>query len=144
VLLGLVARVAGAEVARDCMRFLVLDRRPSQARYVVSDVLARTSPEACRAERWIREHLAEPITLPTLARATATSPRTLARRIERAFGLTPMRLVARLRVEQAVHLLESTDWSFERVATEVGMAPSVLRRGMLKERGQTAREIRRR
>jgi transcriptional regulator GlxA family with amidase domain len=55
-----------------------------------------------------------------------------------------MRLVARLRVEQAVHLLESTDWSFERVAAEVGMAPSVLRRGMLKERGQTAREIRRR
>jgi transcriptional regulator GlxA family with amidase domain len=142
VALGLVARMVGAEAARDCMRYLVLDRRPSQARYTVTDVLARTSPEVERAERWIRDHLSERITLPLLARATGTSPRTLARRIERTFGLTPMRLVARMRIEQAVHLLESTDWSFERVAEEVGMAAGVLRRGMVKERGQTAREIR--
>jgi transcriptional regulator GlxA family with amidase domain len=144
VALTLVAWLAGAEVARGCMQFLVLDHRPSQARYAVTHALAHTSPEALRAERWIREHLAEEITLPALARATGTSPRTLARRVEQAFGLTPMRLVARLRIEQAVHLLESTDWPFQRVADEVGSAPAQLRRALLRERGETARDIRRR
>lgn len=141
--LALVTRLAGPRIAARLARFLVLERRPSQARYAASALLASSSPDVSRAESWIRAHVAEPFRVEAVARAAGLSPRTMARRITRATGLSPLRFVQRIRAEQAVHLLETTPAPFDEVARRVGYAdPSALRRVLRREVGTTARAIR--
>ena len=75
-----------------------------------------------------------------MARATATSPRTLARKIEKALGTTPLRFAQRLRVAQAVHLLETTRRSVDEVAARVGYADAAaFRRVFRRETGEAPR-----
>jgi transcriptional regulator GlxA family with amidase domain len=143
LMLWLVRHVAGPEIADRCARFLVLDDRPTQARYLAVDYLGARSREVIRAERYLREHLAEPVALADVARAASTSPRTIARRFEEALGMSPLRFLRRLRVERAEHLLETTRQSLDEVAARVGYAdPITLRRQLRKELGRGAREIR--
>lgn len=141
--LALVRHTAGAEVAELCLRYLALDTRPTQARYAMLDHLAASSPEVRRAERWIRGHLGQPMTVAGVARAVGTSSRTLARRTHETLGLPPIRLIQRLRAEQAEHLLATTRLSFEEVCGQVGYGdPSALRRVLRRELGATARALR--
>jgi transcriptional regulator GlxA family with amidase domain len=141
--LALVRRFAGAAVADQCLRYLALDTRPTQARYFVLDHLARSSPELARAESWVRANLRRDFSIAELARATATSPRTFARRVKDALGTTPIRFVQRLRVEQAQHLLSTSTASLAEVAERVGYRdPSALRRVLRRETGGGARALR--
>lgn len=69
------------------------------------------------------------IAVDDLAAVAGLSPRTFARRVERAVGLSPVRFLQRLRVERAVELLETTKLPLEEIARQVGYAePSTLRR----------------
>src|SRR5204862_7951488 len=101
-------------------RYLVVDERPSQARYIVPSHLARTSTEVTTAERWIRRHLREPFGIAELAQAIGTSPRTLARRFVEATGSGPLAFVRRIRVDAARHLLTTTQLSVDEIAARVG------------------------
>jgi len=143
LMLAVVTRFCGPRLADLVARYLVLDRRPTQARYALTSHLAASTPEVSRAETFVRAHLGEPLRVGAIARAVGTSPRTLARRVARATGLSPLRFVQRLRVEQSVHLLETTDAPFDEVARQVGYAePAALRRVLRRETGQTARSLR--
>lgn len=62
------------------------------------------------------------ISIDELAQAAAVSPRTLARRVQAALGVTPHELVQRIRVAHAAHLLETTRASVDEVAERVGYA----------------------
>lgn len=75
-----------------------------------------------------------------MARATATSPRTLARRVRSALGTSPLRLAQRLRVSRAAHLLETTKASVDEVAARVGYADAAaFRRVFRRETGTSPR-----
>jgi len=75
-----------------------------------------------------------------MARATATSARTLARRVTAALGSTPQRFAQRLRIAKAAHLLETTHRSIEQIAAEVGYADAAaFRRIFRRETGDTPR-----
>lgn len=129
LMLAIVARRAGARLADACARYLLLDKRRSQSRYMALGFLAAADERVARAERWARKRLGEDFTVDDLANAAALSPRTFARRVERAVGLSPVRFLQRLRVERAVELLETTKLSLEEIARQVGYAePSTLRR----------------
>lgn len=129
LMLHLIARFATPALASLVARYLVVDARPSQARYIVPSHLARSSPEVTAAERWIRGHLAEPFAIPALAAAIGASPRTLARRLAQATGSSPLAFVRRIRVEAARHLLATTRLSVDEIATRVGYGdPATLRR----------------
>ena len=66
------------------------------------------------------------------------SPRTLARRTEKAVGLTPMQLVQRARPARSLHLLRTTRMSLEEVATAVGLAdPATLHRLVKRHTGRS-------
>ena len=116
--------VHGPAVADRVARALLLDERSSQARYMAANHLAQTDPDVLRAEAWIRAHLSEPISIDDIASALALSARTLARRFVRATGEAPLRFVQRLRVEHAVHLLETSTLSFDTIAARVGYRES--------------------
>lgn len=143
LMLALVARTSGPSLAKMVSRYLVIDERPSQSRYVISQHL-RTDDAVVRSlERFVRAHLDRPVTLREMASATATSPRTLARRLEQALGTTPLQFVRRLRVERAVHLLETTRDSVDEIAAKVGYADAAaFRRILRRETGRAPRDLR--
>jgi transcriptional regulator GlxA family with amidase domain len=146
LMLHLIAREAGPALAALVARYLVVDERPSQARYVVPSFLARSSPEVTKAERWIRRHLGQRFGIPELARAVGASPRTLARRILLATGSGPLAFVRRIRVDAARHLLATTRLPVDEVAARVGYDdPASLRRAFarLGERPTDSRKARR-
>jgi transcriptional regulator GlxA family with amidase domain len=145
LMLHLIAREAGPSLARLVARYLVVDQRPSQARYIVPSHLARSSPEVAAAERWIRRHLGEPFGMPELARSVGVSGRTLARRMVEATGSGPLAFVRRIRVDAARHLLATTRLSVDEIAARVGYEdPASLRRAFarLGERPTDSRKLR--
>ncbi|MFO0600940.1 MAG: helix-turn-helix domain-containing protein [Myxococcaceae bacterium] len=122
LMLALVARRGGPSLAHAVARYLVLDERASQARYMVAEHL-RTSDPALRAvERFVARNVGRQVRLEELARVASVSSRSLARRMAAAFGMTPLEYVQRVRVAEAAHLLESTKVSVEEVAARVGYA----------------------
>lgn len=143
LMLSLVDRYCGSDMASRCARFLLLDGRRSQARYMAMGQLAGQDPNIARAERWARAELERGVTVEALAAKAEMSPRTFARRIAQATGLSPVQFLRRLRVERAVELLETTSLSVEVIAHRVGYSePTTLRRLLKREAGARPRELR--
>ena len=124
LMLGLVARFAGPSLAEDAARYVVVDQRASQARYVIPAFLAAQDPIARKVEAYVRRRLATPFTLQDLAQQTGTTTRTLNRRLALATGLSPMRFAQKIRVDAAIHLLQTTRLPLEIVAERVGFGDS--------------------
>lgn len=143
LMLSVVARRGDRRLADQCARYLLLDERSSQARYMALSYLAAADAAVAQAEGWARERLGQPFTTGDLAAAAGLSPRTFARRLQRTTGLSPVRFVQRMRVERAIELLETTRLSFEQIAWQIGYAePSTLRRLLRREGAAGARTIR--
>lgn len=143
LMLAVVARVASASLAQLAARYLVLDNRPSQARYMVLEHLRVSDPAVQAAGRFANANVDRQISLDELARAAAVSPRTLARRIHAMLGMTPHEMVQRIRVEHAANLLETTRASVEEIAGRVGYADSAaFRRVFRRYAGESPRRRR--
>lgn len=140
LILALLARVASPSLAQLVTRYLVLDDRPSQARYMVMEHLRVSDPAVQAAFRFVATNLDRQLSVDELARAAAVSPRTLARRIHAGLGMTPHEMVQRIRVTHAAHLLETTRASVEDVAGRVGYADAAaFRRVFQKYAGESPR-----
>ncbi|MFZ6658537.1 GlxA family transcriptional regulator [Undibacterium sp. TJN19] len=136
-------RQASPELASLVASYLVVDSRPSQSAYIISDHLSHADPIVERFDRWARSHLGQGFNLDEAADALATSKRTLARRIHDVLGKTPVSYVQDLRIEKAVHLLKTSNHSVEQIAGLVGYADGVTLRTLLRRRlGKGIREIR--
>jgi transcriptional regulator GlxA family with amidase domain len=141
--LAIVTATMGAEVANLCARYMLIDRRASQARYMIPSHIRHVDETVIAAERWIEAHLSDPITITDLASAVAVSPKTLSRRIVAATGLSPVRFLQRRRVMEAVHLIETTGMTVETVATRVGYQDATALRKIIKrELGTTPSTLR--
>ncbi|MGA3216159.1 MAG: helix-turn-helix domain-containing protein [Acidimicrobiales bacterium] len=68
----------------------------------------------------VREHFAEPLALAELALAGNMSPATLERRMRRVLGLSPRQLLVRVRLEEAVHRIVSSEVPLGEVAAACG------------------------
>jgi transcriptional regulator GlxA family with amidase domain len=124
-------------------RYLVVDHRPSQGTFAIPSLLAQTDPVVSAFERWVRENLAEPLRLPAAARALGTSERTLQRAVQRVLGKSPVEFVQDVRLEQAAHLLRTTDMSAQAVSRQVGYENAgTLRTLLRRRRGTTVAQLR--
>jgi len=140
LMLAIVAQTLSPSLAHMIAKYLVLDERASQARYMVTDHLRSADPVIRTLERFIAANLQRQVTVPQMARATATSARTLARKLEHALGTTPLHFAQRLRIAHAVHLLETTRRPVDEVAAAVGYADaSAFRRIFRRETGEAPR-----
>jgi transcriptional regulator GlxA family with amidase domain len=145
LMLTVLARASGPTLARLVSRFLVVDERPSQARYMIAHHLRSDDTALRKAERFVRAHIDRAISVDEMARAAGTSSRTLARRLKEQLETTPLRFVQRLRAERAVQMLETTGTSVEAVAGNVGYADAAaFRRVLRRETGRSPREFRER
>jgi AraC family transcriptional regulator, transcriptional activator FtrA len=70
---------------------------------------------------WAQEHLDEPLSVADLARRSAMSRRTFARRFAATTGTTPYQWLLRQRLQRAQRLLETTDLPIGAVARHSGM-----------------------
>jgi transcriptional regulator GlxA family with amidase domain len=139
----LLVRQASPELAATVAKYLIVDSRPSQSAYVITDHLTHSDPTVQRFERWARGRLADGFSLDEAAAAAGTSKRTLARRMQQVLGKTPLSYFQDLRVERAVHLLKTSDKSLEQIAGLVGYAEGVTLRALLRQRlGRGVRELR--
>ena len=124
-------------------RYLVIDPRPSQAIFMIPDHLIHTDPLVERFEQWARHRLTDGFSLNAAAIATGTSERTLARRLKTVLGKTPLSYFQDLRVERAVHLLQTSSDSIDLIAAQVGYANGATLRTLLRRRvGRSASELR--
>ncbi len=124
-------------------RFLVIDSRPSQAVFMITDHLMHADPLIERFEQWARRGLTDGFSLSVAANATGTSERTLARRLKTVLGKTPLSYFQDLRVERAVHLLRTSNHSVDSIAAQVGYANGVTLRTLLRRRiGRSVGELR--
>ena len=137
-------RRASRELASLTAKYLVADTRSSQAAYTIPGHLVHADPLVHKFERWARQRLAEGFSLDEAAAALATSKRTLARRMQSVLGKSPLDYFQDLRIERAVHLLETSQASVDQIAAEVGYAEGVTLRVLLRRKlGRGVREIRR-
>jgi transcriptional regulator GlxA family with amidase domain len=143
LMLGLVARHGTAGLADQCARYLLLDQRRSQARYMALGHFAASDPRIAKAEAWARTHLDDDISVGDVAQAAGLTPRTLSRRLQRVAGLSPVRFLQKLKVDAALELIETTRLPFEEIARRVGYAdPSTLRRLLQKSAGRSPSGLR--
>ncbi|MGE0788128.1 MAG: GlxA family transcriptional regulator [Sandaracinaceae bacterium] len=141
--LHLVARFLGPAIAHRCANVLLLAPHPSQAPYMAVHQLGHNDRVVRDAETWVRANLARAFDVRELARGVGTSPRTLARRLDAAVGMSPIRFVQHLRVEMAVHLLHTTRRGIDEIARDVGYADAnTLRRLLRRDAHATPRELR--
>ena len=124
-------------------RYLLIDSRPSQAAFMIPDHLAHSDPLVERFERWARRQLPEGFSLREAAQAAMTSERTLARRFQSVLGKSPLAYFQDLRVERAVHLLQTSTAGVDEVAAQVGYADGVTLRTLIRRKlGRGVRELR--
>jgi transcriptional regulator GlxA family with amidase domain len=138
-----IVRMSSPALADLVARYLVVDERPSQSSYTIPSALAQSDPLVAAFERWARLHLEEPISIVDAARSLGVSERTLQRTVRRVLGMSPVRFVQDLRVEQASHLLRTTGLSLDSIARKVGYEHANTLRVLLRERtGSTTGALR--
>jgi transcriptional regulator GlxA family with amidase domain len=136
-------RQVSPSLAETTARYLIVDSRPTQSVYAISDHLLHADPLVQRFEHWARAHLADGFSLDEAARASGASKRTLMRRLNEALGKTPLSYFQDLRVERAVHLLQTSSDDVETIAAAVGYAEGVTLRNLLRRKlGRGVRELR--
>ena len=144
LMLTVIAKFAGSRTAEACARYLLLDRRRSQAPYMAITFLAGQDDRIARAESWARRNIERDFTMDELAAAAGLAPRTFARRLKALCDMSPVRFAQRIRREVAVTLLETTSLSVDEISRCVGYAePSTLRRLLRRDAGHSPSGFRR-
>jgi transcriptional regulator GlxA family with amidase domain len=121
--LHVVRRDHGAEVANQVARYCVVPpwREGGQAQFIDRHVPELSTASTAEVREWAHHHLAEPIDVPHLAKRARMSVRTFTRRFREETGMSPGAWLIQQRVRQALHLLETTDLTVDRVAAEAGL-----------------------
>lgn len=137
-----IVRQHSPETAQWVSRYLMIDGRPSQTVYAMTNHLAHNDSLIERFEHWVRQNL-NSFTMTDAAKTMGVSERTLQRRFQEVLGRTPIAFVQDLRIEQAIHRLQTTDASVEEIAQAVGYLDGVTLRALLqKKTGCSVRELR--
>lgn len=134
--LSLVQRHSPA-LAETVARHLLIGNTPTQAIFAVPSLLASADPIISAFEQQIRAHLADPVPVSELAAAIGVGERTLQRATASVLGMSPLDFVREVRLDQATHLLRSTDRSVESIAAAVGYRNAGTLRALVRERRGT-------
>jgi len=146
--LALVREDHGDEIALKVAQLMVMyvQRPGGQSQFSAAlSVPAGNRRDLAELRHWIATHLNEDLSVSALARRMSVTPRHLARVFQADVGVTPGEFVERMRLEHARRLLERTEFTPERVASESGLGSvETLYRLFRSRLGTTPREYRQR
>ncbi|MEO8160414.1 MAG: helix-turn-helix domain-containing protein [Arenimonas sp.] len=134
LMMRLIARVGGDELAQQTARMLLIDtERQSQAPYVSEALMAKPRNSLSeKAEHFLNHELHREISVTQLAEHCGTSERSLLRHFRSHLGVTPVAHLQHLRVERAKALLETTHLSFDEIVERCGYSDSASFRKLFK------------
>ncbi len=151
--LALVEEDLGRKVAMQVARHLVvfLNRPGGQSQFSASLEAQAAAADGNAPNHfaplhgWIAEHLTGDLRVERLAEQAGMSPRTFARIYTAKIGITPARMVEKIRVEAVRRILEETDMPIKRIASACGFGQEErLRRAFARQVGTTPGEYRQR
>ena len=143
--LALVEQDLGRALALAVARHLVvfLKRPGGQAQFSATLALQGEEDRFDALHGWIGAHLSEDLSLPVLAGEAGMSERSFSRHYAEATGHTPARVVERLRVEAARHLLSDSRQPVKRIAQCCGFgSEETMRRSFLRLLAATPQDYR--
>ncbi len=144
LMLHLLRENFGIKLSDAVARTLLIDRRQSQAPFIVPAAYAGGSALVANLTARIESSLPSPPSMQTLADELCMSERTLARHVRAATGRNPLALLQSIRVHRAQSLLENSRLSVDEIAARVGYQDATALRRLLKITMQsTPRQIRR-
>ena len=120
--LHVVRRDHGAEVANRVARRCVVPpwRDGGQSQYIERPIPSPADTTTEPTRRWMIENLGDRLDLPGMAGHARMSVRTFTRRFREETGLSPGTWLTGQRIEQARHLLETTELPVDQVARVAG------------------------
>jgi transcriptional regulator GlxA family with amidase domain len=144
--LAMVEEDLGMDIALRVARALVLFLRRSEGQSQFSTSLAFQAKSRLPLREipvFILENLSRELTVETLAKRVAMSPRNFARIFQQEFSDTPAVFVERLRLETARKLVEESDRSLDEIAGNCGLGSADnMRRAFKKRFGRTPATMR--
>jgi transcriptional regulator GlxA family with amidase domain len=143
--LAMIGEDLGEDIATAVAREMVVyAKRPGgQAQHSVLLDLATESDRFARLNAWMREHLAEDLSVERLARQAAMSERNFARAYAEEAGVTPAKAVERLRADAARAALERGG-QIQEIARATGFGdPERMRRAFVRLYGAPPTALRR-
>lgn len=147
LLLSFVEREYGAEIARKLGGLLLIDpNRNSQAPYRHT-LLRRPhgDREIAQVEEWLDRNWPQPAGTAAMAAVAGLGERQFLRRFKSATGRTPIEYLQQLRIEEARHLLETTNRTVSDITWSVGYEDlNTFRRLFQKKVGLTPGQYRQR
>ena len=139
LMLYLIRHQIGRELADLVMSYLLIDTRTTQARYQVGEHLDVPDDETARSfEALIEASLPDILSVRQAARQLHMTEKTLARRLFKASGVTPMTLIHSVRMRHARRLLELGELTLDEVAQRVGYANATSLRKLTMRMAQVA------
>lgn len=131
LLLYLIARFLGRAAAAQAARLYLIDwGRDDQSPYALfQDRRQHADAAIRRAQLWMREHLSERDVLAGAREQTKLHGRTFERRFRAVTGVSPVRYIQEMRIEQAKERMVEDDRSLDEIGWAVGYAdPASFRR----------------
>ena len=122
--LALVEEDLGRELAlRVAQMMVVFLRRPGGQSQFSATLAAQKAERNGLADllAWLPEHLTSDLSVKTMARTAAMSPRNFSRAFKEAIGTTPAQHLETLRIEATRRLLETSSLSQAEIAERVGV-----------------------
>jgi len=120
--LYLVRRFGTPELAVAISRtFLIDTTRQAQLPYAVCSFYTQHGDEEIlKAQQWLENHFAQPMTISQLARTAGLGGRTFTRRFKKATGDSPSEYLQRIRIEAARESLAKTRETVDSITRAVG------------------------
>jgi AraC family transcriptional activator FtrA len=130
----------GSAIANALARQLVTPphRDGGQAQFIAAPVAESTEHVLSGLLAWVTANLDQPLSVYDMSQQANMSTRNLARHFNAIMGKAPLQWLLTQRIYRAQELLERTDYTVERIATESGMATAAtLRRHFRRAVGVT-------
>lgn len=120
--LFLIARFVDTEEAMRVARLHLLDWHHVGQQPFAALTRTRQVDDAviAKCQEWIAQHYDQSSPVAAMARLSGLAERSFKRRFVQATGVPPLEYVHTLRLEEAKHLLETTDRAVEEIAEQVG------------------------
>ncbi|MBT9268116.1 MULTISPECIES: GlxA family transcriptional regulator [Pseudomonas] len=144
LMLHLLRRRLSPELADYVGKALLLDSRQLQSPFINPAIMAQGNTLVANLTAYIEARLPHPPSVPSLAAYAGMSERTLSRHLRKATGLSTQYLIQRVQLNRARVLLETSRYSVESIAEQVGYQDATaLRRLMRRLLNASPKQLRR-